>query len=65
MFVLITIARMKQMQRSALGSSGSLRPGEWVMAFGLPLSLPNTVTAGIVSYVHRPVSAIMHAGLAK
>ncbi|PON39499.1 Peptidase S1C [Parasponia andersonii] len=46
-----------------LGSSRKLQPGDWVLALGCPLSLQNTVTAGIVSCVDRKSSDLGLGGM--
>jgi putative serine protease PepD len=41
----------------SLGDSGSLQVGDNVVAIGSPLGLPETVTSGIVSALHRQMTA--------
>ncbi|RID59633.1 hypothetical protein BRARA_F02853 [Brassica rapa] len=53
---LVKINSKTPLPTAKLGFSSKLRPGDWVIAVGCPLSLQNTITAGIVSCVDRKSS---------
>ncbi|XP_073145319.1 putative protease Do-like 14 isoform X2 [Henckelia pumila] len=53
---LVKIESKTRLPTAKLGSSRKLRPGDLVIAMGCPLTLQNTVTAGIVSCVDRKSS---------
>ncbi|KDP23488.1 hypothetical protein JCGZ_23321 [Jatropha curcas] len=62
----IAIVKIKSktpLPNAKLGVSSRLRPGDWVIAMGCPLSLQNTVTAGIVSCVDRKSSDLGLGGM--
>ncbi len=39
----------REFESLSLGDSGNVRVGEWVLAAGNPMEMPNTVTVGVVS----------------
>lgn len=51
----LKVAPSRELRVISLGSSGSLRVGQPVVALGAPLGLSGTVTAGIVSALDRTV----------
>lgn len=63
----IAIVKIKSrtpLPTAKLGTSNKrLRPGDWVVAMGCPLSLQNTITAGIVSCVDRKSSDLGLGGM--
>jgi serine protease Do len=48
----------KNLPVAILGDSDNLQIGEWVLAIGNPLDLTSTVTAGIVSALHRNINIL-------
>nr|KAJ0184898.1 hypothetical protein LSAT_V11C900491010 [Lactuca sativa] len=60
---IVKITSKTPLPTAKLGSSSSLRPGDWVVAMGCPLSLQNTITAGIVSCVDRKSSDLGLGGM--
>ncbi len=50
---LIKVKSDKPLTALPFGDSRKLRPGDWVIAIGNPFGLEHTVTAGIVSALHR------------
>lgn len=47
----------KSLPTVRLGSSATVKPGQWVVAIGSPLGLDHSVTAGIISATGRSASA--------
>ncbi|KAL1198031.1 putative protease Do-like 14 [Cardamine amara subsp. amara] len=60
---LVKIQSKTPLPTAKLGFSSKLRPGDWVIAVGCPLSLQNTITAGIVSCVDRKSSDLGLGGI--
>ncbi len=52
---LIEIAAGRPLPVARLGGSRHLQVGDWVVAIGSPFGLQDTVTAGIISALHRPM----------
>ena len=48
----------KNLPAAYFGDSDKIKVGQWVMAIGNPLSLASTVTAGIISAIHRNINII-------
>lgn len=60
---LLSFSTREEVPIAALGSSESLRPGDWVFAVGNPLGFESTVTAGIVSATARRAESESMSGV--
>ncbi len=54
---LLRVEPKKPLPAATFGDSSKMRVGDWVMAIGNPFGLGGSVTAGIVSALHRDINA--------
>ncbi len=60
---LVQVETDKELPFLALGDSGALRPGDWIMVIGSPLRLENSVSVGVVSAKGRSINITRDASL--
>lgn len=59
----IRIKNAKDLKPATFADSSKVEVGQTVLAVGAPLGLSNTVTEGIISNLHRPVSTVSDSQL--
>ncbi len=55
---LVRIENLENLQSAPLGNSEIIQVGDWAIALGTPYGLESTVTLGIVSSLHRNITAL-------